>query len=170
MACGGTGSITISWGEWTAVYTQSYSTKTSLICPGCCINVLIFPWELNMGEAALIPLPRPSPPASACVSKMKKKSAAALPVSHIFAFCFPAAKLTPTCSTCRWLPGHAATSPTSEGKNLRVQTSPAERQTENKVTAETQAALNITKPPAAHTTQLNTSTWKRWWLFLGPYG
>lgn len=55
-------------------------------------------------------------------------------------------------------------------KNLRAQTSPAERQTENKVTAETQAVLNITKPPAAHTTQLNTSTWKRWWLFLGPYG
>jgi len=43
-------------------------------------------------------------------------------------------------------------------KNLRAQTSPAERQTENKVTAETQAVLNITKPPAAHTTQLNTST------------
>lgn len=55
-------------------------------------------------------------------------------------------------------------------KNLRAQTSPAERQTEHKVTAETQAVLNITKPPAAHTTQLNTSTWKRWWLFLGPYG
>lgn len=67
-------------------------------------------------------------------------------------------RFSPTCSPCRWLPGHDATSATSEGKNLRAQTSPAERQTENKVTAETQAVLNITKPPAARTTQLNTST------------
>lgn len=80
-------------------------------------------------------------------------------------------RFSPTCSPCRWLPGHDGTSATSEGKkNLRAQTSPAERQTENKVTAETQAVLNITEPPAARTTQLNTSTWKRWWLFLGPYG
>lgn len=43
-------------------------------------------------------------------------------------------------------------------KNLRAQMNPTERQTENKVTAETQAVLNITKPPAAHKTQLNTST------------
>lgn len=57
-----------------------------------------------------------------------------------------------------------------EKKKLWAQTNPRERQTENKVTAETQAVLNITKPPAARTTQLSTSTWKRWWLFLGPYG
>lgn len=76
--------------------------------------------------------------------------------------------LSLTRSTCRWTRRHQ---PDFWGKKtLWAQTNPRERQTENKVTAETQAVLNITKPPAAHTTQLSTSTWKRWWLFLGPYG
>lgn len=44
------------------------------------------------------------------------------------------------------------------GKKTSERRQTPERQTENKVTAETQAVLNITKPPAAHTTQLSTST------------